>query len=329
MQATVQELALPFPLVDNQQPALAFVPFMQSFNTELFQVKNRQPGTYRLTIDSVLVGQFSASQLAQGINLAEFIQTPQYQQAVRVRRVLTDLWKIEADLRAIRYVEHAYLRTYRGAADSTSINRYLDSLHTARFPDNAYIKTQFNLYSRLKAHERSMILQADSLRQVAHEANQPQPHRFVVERLTAPGVVGSDRSLSPLPASVRRVVVLGNSITYAGTYVTFIDAYFRLHYPNQPVEFINLGLPSETVSGLSEDGHADGKFPRPDLHERLSRLLTLTKPDLVIACYGMNDGIYLPLDKDPVPEIQGRHKLAARRSKQSRSEHHSRDTSDL
>ncbi|WP_232074117.1 SGNH/GDSL hydrolase family protein [Spirosoma aureum] len=102
---------------------------------------------------------------------------------------------------------------------------------------------------------------------------------------------------SPFPASVHRVVFLGNSITYAGAYVTDIDAYISTHYPKQGLEFINVGLPSETVSGLSEDGHADGKFPRPDLHERLARVLALTKPDLVFACYGMNDGIYLPFDQ--------------------------------
>ena len=97
--------------------------------------------------------------------------------------------------------------------------------------------------------------------------------------------------------TVQRVVFLGNSITYAGKYVTAIDSYYRSHYPNQPIEFINVGLPSETVSGLSEDGHAGGQFPRPDLHERLDRVLTQTKPDLVFASYGMNDGIYMPFDE--------------------------------
>ena len=48
------------------------------------------------------------------------------------------------------------------------------------------------------------------------------------------------------------------------------------------------------MSGLSEAGHAGGKFPRPDLHERLARVLEKTKPDTILACYGMNDGIYLP-----------------------------------
>ena len=102
---------------------------------------------------------------------------------------------------------------------------------------------------------------------------------------------------SLFPPTVRRVLFLGNSITYAGKYVTDIAVYYRTHYPNQSIEFINAGLPSETVSGLSEEGHAGGKFPRPDLHERLDRVLTQTKPDLVFASYGMNDGIYLPFDE--------------------------------
>ena len=113
--------------------------------------------------------------------------------------------------------------------------------------------------------------------------------------LLLPIVPGYGQSL--FPAQVKRVVFLGNSITYAGQYVTAIDVYYRTHYPNQPIEFINVGLPSETVSGLSEAGHADGKFPRPDLHERLERVLAQTKPDLVFASYGMNDGIYLPFDE--------------------------------
>ncbi len=110
-------------------------------------------------------------------------------------------------------------------------------------------------------------------------------------------------SLLPLRAAedflpgVKRIVFLGDSITYSGQYVDDFELYLFCHFPQRTFEVINVGLPSETVSGLSEDGHADGKFPRPDLHERLDRVLAKTKPDLVFACYGMNDGIYLPFDE--------------------------------
>lgn len=101
----------------------------------------------------------------------------------------------------------------------------------------------------------------------------------------------------PFPKSVHKVLFLGNSITYQGDYITDIETYLITHFPGKEYEFINVGLPSETVSGLSETGHAGGSFPRPDLHERLARVLEQTRPDLVFANYGMNDGIYQPLDE--------------------------------
>ncbi|MDI1313024.1 GDSL-type esterase/lipase family protein [Prosthecobacter sp.] len=93
----------------------------------------------------------------------------------------------------------------------------------------------------------------------------------------------------------QRIVFLGDSITQGGGYIEFIEAALIAQHPEVTKEIIPLGLSSETVSGLSEDGHAGGKFPRPDLHERLDRALEKTKPELVFACYGMNDGIYYPL----------------------------------
>ena len=101
-----------------------------------------------------------------------------------------------------------------------------------------------------------------------------------------------------IPEKTNRIVFLGNSITYAGQYICFVETYFRLKHPDRRIEWINVGLPSETVSGLSEDNHAGGAFPRPDLHERLDRVFDQLKPDLVFVNYGMNDGIYLPLDEE-------------------------------
>jgi len=105
--------------------------------------------------------------------------------------------------------------------------------------------------------------------------------------------------LSPGTLSrAKRILILGDSITYAGGYVDFIEAAVRLNSPGWHSTFLDLGLSSETVSGLSEPDHAGGKFPRPDLHERLDRVLAQVQPDLVLACYGMNDGIYYPFAEE-------------------------------
>jgi lysophospholipase L1-like esterase len=138
----------------------------------------------------------------------------------------------------------------------------------------------------------------------------------VIQALGLWGVRAGEPSASsaadPLQG-VRRILFLGDSITYGGDYVEFVEAFLVMRFPGRHLEVLNLGLPSETVSGLSEPGHAGGAFPRPDLHERLSRVLAKTKPDLVIACYGMNDGIYFPLGAERFQKFQdGIQRLRAR-----------------
>lgn len=101
-----------------------------------------------------------------------------------------------------------------------------------------------------------------------------------------------------------RVVFVGDSITYFGGYIDDIEAYVLTRDTNSNITFLNLGQSSETVSGLSEPGHADGKFKRPDLHTRLAAVLEKTKPDLVFADYGMNDGIYQPYDAERAQKFE-------------------------
>jgi lysophospholipase L1-like esterase len=101
-------------------------------------------------------------------------------------------------------------------------------------------------------------------------------------------VVGATEPGFPLNA--KRVLFLGDSITHAGHFIALIETDLRLAGQPWP-ELINLGLPSETCSGLSEPEHP---FPRPNVQERIDRALTKLKPDVVVACYGMNDGIYYP-----------------------------------
>lgn len=91
----------------------------------------------------------------------------------------------------------------------------------------------------------------------------------------------------------KRVLILGNSITQNGRYVDFVEYYLLKNYPNEKLDIISIGLSSETISGASEVGRP---FLRPGLHTRLDSALILTKPDLVIAIYGMNDGLFSNFD---------------------------------
>ena len=107
-----------------------------------------------------------------------------------------------------------------------------------------------------------------------------------------------------LGASDARVAFLGDSITYDGRWPVLVESALRATPQFADADIVNFGLPSETVSGLSEEGHAGGQFPRPCLHERLERVLAAFSPTLVLACYGMNDGIYLPADPTRLKALQ-------------------------
>ncbi len=88
-----------------------------------------------------------------------------------------------------------------------------------------------------------------------------------------------------------RVLFLGDSITQDGRYAALVEAYFWSAHADKKIEFINVGLSSETVSGITEPVHP---YPRPNIHHRLDRALKISRPDWVLICYGMNDGIYHP-----------------------------------
>jgi lysophospholipase L1-like esterase len=89
----------------------------------------------------------------------------------------------------------------------------------------------------------------------------------------------------------KKIVILGDSITNAGAYVSYIEYYLQKSNPEAKYDIISVGLSSETASGLSEKDHP---FPRPCVHTRLDNILKATNPDIISACYGMNDGIYHP-----------------------------------
>ncbi|WP_238653365.1 SGNH/GDSL hydrolase family protein [Paenibacillus piscarius] len=91
-----------------------------------------------------------------------------------------------------------------------------------------------------------------------------------------------------------RILFLGDSITADGLYIRLAEEWLSRHRPDAPLKLLARGVPSETASGLSE---ADHPFPRPCIHDRLATELAEAAPDIVIACYGMNDGIYHPFSE--------------------------------
>lgn len=92
-----------------------------------------------------------------------------------------------------------------------------------------------------------------------------------------------------------KVVFFGDSITQGGHYVTYVEAFLRTRFPDKRFTVVNHGISSETVSGASENDH---KPRRPNALDRFERDVLGYKPDVLCACFGMNDGLYSPFDAE-------------------------------
>jgi len=114
-----------------------------------------------------------------------------------------------------------------------------------------------------------------------------------------PPATDAETNLPALTRSVDRIVFLGDSITQGGDYVTDVECW--LFAQGIKMDVLNLGLASETATDLTPAENAahlkQYGFGRPAASERLERALMATKPDLLFACYGMNDGSSLPPDE--------------------------------
>ena len=93
-----------------------------------------------------------------------------------------------------------------------------------------------------------------------------------------------------------RILFFGDSITQAGGYITDVEAFLFTRFPTGNDTVINHGISSETISGTSEPDH-DPR--RPDAQNRFERDVENWEPDVLVACFGMNDGNYLPPDLAP------------------------------
>jgi lysophospholipase L1-like esterase len=184
---TAIENALPFTTVENQKQGLDLVPFVQDFNVEELSVMDLKKGNYQLVIDTSVIGTFTAEQLNAGINLALYTNTPQYQQALAVRKVLTEMWKNETKLRTIKWVEIMHLTKMPNKGDLDAVKTYLDKRFAEQFQQQSnatYYKDRFAEYVLIKNNEAHYKAEKEEQRLQAYQLAQPKVHIFQLQYLT-------------------------------------------------------------------------------------------------------------------------------------------------
>jgi len=182
----VTEKALPFPIFEDQKDGINLVPFTEEFNNQLLKLKRLKSGQYQLKIDDIVIGNFSSKQLKNGINLAEFENTPQYCQSENVLKTLHELWKLEGFLRDIKFVEFtSYYKNYTG--DKNDLNEFQKYFNEqiSKSEYKTYMKYVLDNYMKNKPKQNDYKNDIVKLREEAYQQVQPVEHSFEITKISS------------------------------------------------------------------------------------------------------------------------------------------------
>ena len=160
-----------------QADALQYIPFMDEFDKEMLTVKNLSAGQYQLKIDGQTIGEWSANDLSNGINLAEQTRTPQYQQATAIRELNEERWEIEHRFRQRNQVEfnllyNKGLRMKDNLQALDTVLKYAPIDWTVASGKDAFIKAR---YPEVRdAWEKEMQVLIDEI----YSMNKPKKHKI-------------------------------------------------------------------------------------------------------------------------------------------------------
>jgi len=161
--------------------ALKLVPFIKDLNQEMLRINGLTGGRYAVEIDGRKIGEWSGAELKAGINLAELSRTPQYEQAMAIKKLNEERWQIERRFRDYAWMEYDFLMD-KGLLMKDDLAT-LDTIY-------AHINEGFvrgNLDNYLKARypevRQGWQKQMDVLVDEIYRINQPRRHTFFIREL--------------------------------------------------------------------------------------------------------------------------------------------------
>lgn len=96
-----------------------------------------------------------------------------------------------------------------------------------------------------------------------------------------------------------RVIFVGNSITEAGAYVSYVYLYYMTHFPARKLVIMNGGIGGDKAS---------------DIYRRLNYDVLAKQPNVLVLTFGMNDTGYFEFNNDNADQTARERIEASRRS---------------
>ena len=166
----------------SQRDAMQLVPFMEEFNQERFQVTNLEKGMYRLTIDNQFIDNLSSEKLANGVNLADYPNTPQYQQAAKIMYLNEERFEVEKRFREYLWTEYSFLKKegLLFADDQKAIDKLKEYL-----PKDGFLRMSYDWYIKAMNPEIREVWSnyIKSLVETIYKINKPVTHKVRLARV--------------------------------------------------------------------------------------------------------------------------------------------------
>lgn len=179
------EKSLPFP-VSTYPADTSLVPFTQLFNREIIQVNGLSPNKkYRLTIDKILITEFTGNQLQNGINLALIPTTPQAIQAGKIAVLNEKRRQLASNYRDIKLVEFNNLTSDDLKLGKEQLKELLNQrLKSYEGKSNyEYSKRQFTNYIENAGKQDENLIETDKLVREIYKLNQPVLHSYYLTKI--------------------------------------------------------------------------------------------------------------------------------------------------
>jgi hypothetical protein len=184
--------ALPYPLDSiprhgwgnkrSQRDAMRLVPFMEEFNQERLQIANLEDGLYRLTIDGLLIDEVSSERLANGINLADYPNTPQYQQAMKIMYLNEERFEVEKRFREYLWTEYSFLKKegMLFADNQEAVNKLREYL-----PKDPFLRASYDWYTKAMYPEVREVWgkYMDAIVNTIYKMNKPTTHQVKLAKI--------------------------------------------------------------------------------------------------------------------------------------------------
>jgi lysophospholipase L1-like esterase len=143
---TYRPEALPLPCDASYQKADAVIGLTAALNRELIAVRGLKPGPYAVSMNTRPLGEFTAEQLAEGVNIATLAGNPGQQTAQRVQALVNERRSLEQRIRQLRQLDAGDLAKMAGGERETVLDGFHRDQEKARAEGNERRVQRWNTY---------------------------------------------------------------------------------------------------------------------------------------------------------------------------------------